>query len=255
MLDWSYVLDVLTKRENHPKNIIINFDTGFLVSSNKETNHEMPTFLYDDNYLNDVEYLFNFTILNKYTYGTLKANLNDRILDYDRIFSWAEEDIIGKDKVLKGCFEEKEQDEGDFQQELIFYTEENLELLKLYLEVMPNTQFVFFFSPFSILYWNNITEKGLLDEYQSEFEKAFRFMSQYDNVSMYFWTDDEMLKIISDLDNYRDSTHFGAHISSEILRRIDAGIGLISKEESEWQTELDRYFTYLENFDYKSIFV
>ena len=253
MLDWSYVLDVLSKRKKHPEKVLLNFDTGFILSSDKETMHKMPTYLYDDSYWNDVEYLFNFTLLNKYTYGSLKANKNNSVADYNTAFIWTQENDTGKEKVLAGYYKEKNK-QVETEQNVEFFTEENLELLKKYVESMPDTQFVFFGAPFSVLYWNDIYECGQLDDYKIEFENAFRFMSQYDNITMYFWTDEEMLNIMSDLDNYKDSSHYGAHISKEILRRIDEEIGVLPKEEKAWKAALERYFTYLENFDYTTLF-
>ena len=154
--------------------------------------------------------------------------------------------------VLKNYNSDKEEETHDSQKE--FYTEANLELLKKYFKEMPDTQFVFFCSPFSVLYWKEKYDNKQLNEYKLEFEKTFEFMSRYDNVTVYFWTDDEMLEIISDLDNYKDSTHYGVHISKEIIRRMGDNIGLLPKERENWQPLLDKYFNYLENFDYETIF-
>jgi hypothetical protein len=64
-----------------------------------------------------------------------------------------------------------------------------------------------------------------------------------------------MLDIISNLDNYVDSFHYGPLISKEILSRIKENCGLLSKEETAWKSELDKYFDYLETFDYEKIFL
>ena len=77
---------------------------------------------------------------------------------------------------------------------------------------------------------------------------------QFDNVSVYFWTDEQMLRVVSDLDNYVDSFHYAQHINKEMLKRIGNNVGLLPKEEEKWKPLLDGYFDYLENFDYEKLF-
>ncbi len=252
VLDWTYILKILQERDDHPDNILFNFDTGFLNSSDKETKHEMPIYLYDNNLMNDVEYLFNFTLTRKYTYGALKANINNTIPDYNTVFVWFDEKESGKEYVINNYISAKEETISNMPTE--FYTSGNLELLKEYIEAMPNTRFVFFYSPFSVLYWMDIVESGKLDEYKNEFEKTFEFMSQYDNATLYFWVDKEMLNIISDLDNYKDTSHYKLHINKEILTRISDNVGVLPKEKEKWQPMLEEYFDYLETFDYEKLF-
>lgn len=250
ILDWTYILTILQERNEHPENILFNLDTGFFNASDKKTKHEMPIYLYDKSLLNDVEYLFNFTLTRKYTYSALKANINNTIPDYNTAFVWFDEKESGKEYVINNYTATKKETISNIPAE--FYTDGNLNLLKEYIEAMKNTQFVFFCSPFSVLYWMDIIECGKLKEYKHEFEKTFEFMTQYDNVTVYFWVDKEMLDIISNLDNYKDTSHYKLSISKEILRRVDENIGVLSKEN--WQILLDDYFDYLENFDYDSLF-
>lgn len=252
VLDWTYLLNILSSKKEQPENILINLDTGFFDSSDKKTKHEMPLFLYDNNYLNDVEYLFNFTLTSKYTYGTIKANKNNTIPDYNNVFVWADENQLGKEFVLENYNTDTQDKNLDSQKE--FFTSGNLDLLKKYFEKMPDTQFVFFCSPFSVLYWKDKYDNKQLDEYKLEFEKTFEFMSKYDNVTVYFWTDKDMLDIISDLDNYKDSTHYGFHISKEIIKRISNNVGMLPKQKEKWQPLLDEFFDYLDDYDYREIF-
>ena len=73
-------------------------------------------------------------------------------------------------------------------------------------------------------------------------------------IFLYFWTDTEMQGIVSDLENYKDAYHYGAHINKEILERIKSNEGLLSKDEEIWQAELEKYFSFLESYDYSVIF-
>lgn len=254
VLDWTYSLEILSNKENQPKNILLNLDPYFFDISSEVTVHEVPLFLYDYNYFNDVEYIFNFTLMRNYTYRMIMNNINDTLPDYNKVFVWGGKNDSGKaivaENYIKGNEKERNQTEGQ-----LTYTQQNYELLKEYFSSMPNTEFVFFCSPFSILYWRDKAELGLLDRYKTQFEKTFDLLSEHENVTLYFWADKEMLNIISDLNNYKDSTHYGMHINKEILKRIEKNIGELPKTQSEWQPLLDEYFDFLENFDYESIFI
>lgn len=253
VVHWVHIFELLANRTEQPQKILIDLDPYIFTIPSEEPKSEshLPFYLYDNNYLNDVEYLFNFTLTKNYTYQTIKTNIENTIQDYDKVFMWPEEELEpGKEKAIKNFYKHKERGHN----QKCLYTEDNLNLLKEYFEKMEDTEFIFFCSPFSVLFWYDIIEEGLFAEYKENYEKTFRFMSQFDNVSIYFWTDADMLNVISDLDNYVDSFHYGPHINKELLLRIKDNYGLLSKEESVWKTELDKYFDYLESFDYTTIF-
>ncbi len=253
VVDWVHMFELLSNRTEQPKKILIDLDPYiFTIPSEKpKSESHLQFFLYDNNYLNDVEYLFNFTLTKNYTYKTIETNIKNNIQDYDKVHMWPVEELEpGKEKAIKKYYIDKEKGHN----QKCLYTEDNLNLLKEYFEKMENTEFIFFCSPFSVLFWYDIIEEGLFSEYKESYEKTFRFMSQFENVSVYFWTDSEMIDIVSDLDNYVDSFHYGPHINKEILVRIKEDNGLLSKDEKIWQAELDKYFSYMESYDYSVIF-
>ena len=250
VFDWTFLLNILADRSKQPERILMNMDPNFFVKESKRDTTPFQKFLCDNNYLNDVEYLYNFTLTKNYTFRSIDANINNSIPDHNLLFMWDGGDACGKEIALKNYYIDKEKGEWGS----CIYTDSNLELLKEYFIRMENTEFIFFCSPYSVLFWYDIIERGLFQEYKEAYEKCFEFMSQFNNVSVYFWTDSAMKNIISDLENYKDSYHYGAHINKIILERIGNNEGLLPKKESEWQPLLDDYFNYLENYDYQNIF-
>lgn len=250
VFDWTFLLNILAARDEQPKKILMNMDPNFFVKESERDSTPFQEFLCDNNYLNDVEYLFNFTLTKNYTFRSIEANINNSIPDYNMLFMWDNGDDCGKEVALKNYYIDR--DEGEWGN--CIYTDSNLELLKEYFIRMEDTEFIFFCSPFSVLFWYDIIERGLFSEYKEAYEKCFRFMSQFDNVSVYFWTDNEMQNIVCNLENYRDSYHYGAHINKDILQRIKDNRGLLSKDEEDWKAELDKYFYFLNNYDYSIIF-
>ena len=252
-LDWTYILNILNKREVHPKNILINFDPGFFDASSEVMQFELPHYLYDYNYFNDFEYIYNFALLKEYTLNTVLSNITGDIPNYDTAFVWSKENDCGKAIVLETYVKDSEKKKNK-EPVTEFFTDKNLSLIGDYINKMTDTQFVFFISPFSILYWKDKYDEGRLNDYKAQFEKSFSFFSQYDNITVYFWTDSEMLNIISDLDNYKDAQHYGFDINKEIIKRIDNNMGILPKDKKDWQPLLNEFFNYLESYNYDKIF-
>ena len=69
---------------------------------------------------------------------------------------------------------------------------------------------------------------------------------------MRFWADNEMLEIMSDLENHVDACHYNGQVSSEILKRIKNKQGLVNS--NNYQEQVNTLFQYIENFDYEKLF-
>lgn len=247
-LDWTYLLNFLHNRTEPVKNVIINIDPWVFSASTKEFHQELPVYLYDYNYFNDVNYFFNFSILKEYTIGTIKANKDHNIPDYKSDRGWDDGTVCGKDKVLAAYEVSNDHTTVWFDADsYIQNINKNIELLLPYIKQMSETNFVFFFSPVSMLYWK---------DQQKEIQKAgFLYACQellsYSNVKVFLWSDDEMLDIMSDLNNYRDAEHYGAHVSHMILERIGRDYGLL--DDTNCEIVVNNLFNYIDNFNYDTL--
>ena len=100
-LDWTYLLNILSKRKNAPNNIILNIDPYILTASYTSLKHPLPKYLYDTNYLNDINYLLNFEIFSDFTYISTVANIKNSVPEYDDFVLWNKDFEYGKDFVVK----------------------------------------------------------------------------------------------------------------------------------------------------------
>ena len=249
-LDWSYNLSTL---KDHPglKTVLFNFDPYCMKNTYKELKHSVPLYLYDNNYLNDVEYLLNVEITKSFTFNAINSNIAGDYPDYDRLFYWADDWEFGKEAVLKHERKELSSEEHDVEE----YKEnarKNIELLTPYFERMPDTQFVIFCSPFGMYFWDGEIRENTAVLEEEGYLTALEILTGYDNVQVFLWTDDEMLGIMSNLDNYTDGHHYSPEINKEILRRIKAGEGLLTQEN--YKEEVDKFFDFIYSFDYDSLF-
>ena len=252
-LDWSYLFEILSKKHYPVKTILTNMDPFVFEASPTEFRHELPVYLYDDNYLNDVNYLFNFSIMYNYTSSTIKDNLVCNIPDYDTLL--ADKDSFenySKANVLQNYERVQISEPTCSTNDYLVNLDKNLNLLIPYIEKMSDTTFVFFCSPFSMLYWDEQTRNGKVKTLKNAYLFTCETLTQFHNVKLYLWADDEMLEVMSNLDNYSDHAHYSPAINKEILQRIGKGIGIVSA--TDYQDKVNKLFEYIESFNYELLF-
>lgn len=248
-VEWAELLTILQKKS--PKNVLLNISPDNLSAEPGKYEHELPQYLYDDNYLNDVSYLFNFSIMNSFTLTSIKKNKANKPSDLNTIFMWDDGTVCGRELALEHYSRTIDSNDLD-NDEYIQRINRNLDLLIPYFKKMPETHFTLFIPPYSMLYWDNENYNYRIQRQKEGHLEVCKVLADYDNVSLYMWTDEEMLEIMSDLDNYRDGTHYSAKISKLLLNRIKENKGLVTKEN--FKSEIDKLFDYIETFNYESLF-
>ena len=252
--DWVYLLDIMKNQSKSPENILFNLDPYILQYSSEELKHELPMYLYNQNYFDDVKYLFNFSIMNDFTYDTLKKNKTGDIPNYDTAFcvDHVANNHVGKDFVLSN-YQRAEAVSENKNDELIRTASKNINLLIPYIESMPNTEFNFFISPFSIIFWDNEVRTGNLANWEECYLQTIERVLEYENVTIYFWNDQDMLDRICDLNNYCDEAHYTMEMCEYMTTQMSSGNGILTTDS--YKEEIVTFFDFLETYDYDSIFM
>lgn len=249
----TYQLELMKKKEKKPKVIMCDMSQAFYEAPNDKLKNPLPTFLYNNNPFDDGEYLWNFSILDDFSYQAVMLNVNNSLPDYNTVFVAEESKNSGKETALRHYARPKVSSESADTEEYVSLEKKNLALLTQYFEAMPDIEYVFFFAPVSMLYWDEQTRLNRVSTLKAAYLEACKTLTSYKNVKVHLWTDDEMLEMISNLDNYVDACHYNGEVSSEMLRRIKKNSGLISKDN--FQKQVDILFHYIENFDFEKLFV
>lgn len=251
-LDWTYILNILESKKIAPKKVIFNFDYGILNSSVEVTAHDMPTYLYNERFLDDVNYLFNFSIIHDFSYPLIKNKLAGTVPDIDQAFVWDHGAQCGKkillDNLRTSGNESITEWSSDEKQENLKTAASNIHLLTSYIQNMSDTDFVFFVSPWNTLYWQSKVQNNSVETIQEMFEIALSELLSHDNVTVFFWVDDEMLSMEDNPDNYKDGMHFSKKVSQQIAQRIFNNCGKVTKDT--YIESVDLYFTHIKQFDY-----
>ena len=205
------------------KRVFYGLDVGALSFFYITPKAEMPTYLYDDDLFNDTEYWFNQSVLLKYIPKCLKTLGQTDPAQRDTMYSWGQDFAYGPEAVLKFPISSEEivqhplEEHPKLSQQSMLNIEHNF---VPFIEAHPDTEFIFFFPPYSLLQWYNFYAQGLLHYNLMQKQAVIERLIAYDNVKLYDFQ--SQLHWILDLDHYVDSEHYGAHINDEMVRMIAA---------------------------------
>ena len=212
----------------------------FNLDENK-TRSELPEYLYDNNIFNDVEYVFNKDIFYKYTLFNIIDKENQ---DNDLAYNWNDRFKFGKEYVLK----DYEKISPNKQLPVDYYLRnynKNMANITEYIEKYPNTKFVIFFPPYSILYYED-----KIDASVTTTEAVVEDLLKYENVELYYFQNEK--NIITNLDNYKDYTHYNENINYymyECMCKTEKH--KMTKEN--YEEEIDKLYNLISHYDYYSI--
>ena len=226
--DLCYLLNIAY--ESHKlKYVFYNIEPSSL-SADTQTTYEAtgcPMYLYDTSFLNDAPYLLNKDVLFEKIPYMLSYALRDGY-DEGNSYNWAQQKSFGADLAM-GMYRRRSKVSPmapeTLHKETLF---DNITLLTSIAESHPETTFKFFFSPYSMLWWDNAYRCGERDAWLYDEEQAIAALLAYNNVEIYYYQDNE--EIITNLNLYMDTIHFSKDINLEICNRLIAGEGRLTPD-------------------------
>lgn len=246
-------LERALQRNDGLKTVIWTMDSNSLIRDKDYDQYDgYPTYLYDDNPWNDVSYVFNKTVWYHGILPNLVMTLTGQpSTSFDEYSSWEKE--TGYEYVMQSYdrWEEKAGTAPSLTDEDIEMVTANVQqnfvdLVNRY----PDTTFYIFYTPYSICWWDFMNQEGMINYYFDAELIAAELLLECPNVRLYHFND--KYDIITDLNNYRDKEHYGAHVNSMILEWIAEGEGLMTKDN--YKERLEQEKEYYLNYDYESIF-
>ncbi|MCR5144559.1 MAG: hypothetical protein K6B67_04555 [Lachnospiraceae bacterium] len=214
---------------------------------------DYPTFLYDDNPYNDYKYLLNIYALDmslKNIYKTITKKPSDKMDDYGE---WMHLNTAGWERIATEYVEPEEvlpnrALNSEEKKNLEVNVNDNIEKL---VKQHPETEFYFYFPPYSVLMWYNIYSEGLYDATFEQLEYVTERLLKYDNVHLYcFGTNYD---ITSDMNHYINANHYDDEVSGYILDEM-------ARDDSQYLLTEDNYHEifadmreYYINYPYENI--
>ena len=212
-----------------------------------------PTYLYDDNIFNDVKYIYNKATFVESVIPVAKRTLKRMAsTTFDEYSYWNDYYEFGAEAIKKEYYREPNKKENKH------LTEEDYK--NIYENIMKNvietvaenesTDFYYFWTPYSMYYWDALNQKGEIEQYLDAVEYATSLMVGYDNLHLYSFISD--FEVVENSDNYKDICHYSKDINSKMLKMMKEGTYLLTKENH--QKEMKKVKSFYLKYDYEKLF-
>ena len=212
---------------------------------------DYPVYMTNDKVLDDVYYLLNKDVLLNDTVDVVKMTLTGKeSTSFDEYGRFHEYFTFGKEAVLNSYTLGEKQETKYLTEEDKKIIYDNLEqnVLALVRE-HPDTDFYLYFPPYSISYWDELNQKGEIEQVIDAEQYAIELLLKQPNIKLYcFFTNFDM---VCDLDNYTDYHHYGEWINDDMLRWMYEGEYLLTEEN--YLTHLNSMRSFYMTFDYEGL--
>ena len=203
------------------RRIVYGLDVYSMIAALDETGSDVPLYLYDRNPFNDVQYWLNRSVLGSFLPRCLRTwgqTQDDSIRD--SMYCWAGRDAYGLIALYNAQFTAPQ--EVYPADEFVSTALANLETHVLpFITGHPETQFDFFFPPYSAAEWSSMQSKGTLESMLTLRGLCYDALSACSNVTVHDFAARE--DWVLDLNNYKDTLHYGQWINDAIVEAIADG--------------------------------
>ncbi len=244
------ILDVCFGSENDIKRVFWELDQFQILGSSDSPRYPLPEYLYNESYADDSSYLLNLDIFYHHTVNNLLGTLQGRSSPAERR-SYTLSGDFSKSGMLANYSRPAQSGTITEFKTLQPKVDANLSknIIPL-LEANPDTTFTFFLPPFSVLYWDAELRKGSFDAVMDATEYTMQCLLKYENVEVYFYQND--WETITNLDNYKDFSHYGPWINSYIMESLTSGAGRITTKNCK--SSIDEMKDFIHNYNFDIIF-
>lgn len=213
---------------------------------------DWPTYLYNNNPFDDVNYLFNKSLffervmyIPDYTKAGGKTTSFDEYMNWNDLFVFSREAILltynlgpKAEKIRKLTEEERTMVQENIRQNVVSLAMEH-----------PETTFYIFFPPYSICYWDELHNNGEVDWRIDAEEAAIAEMVNIPNIRLYSFCN--YFEMVCHLSNYKDQAHYGEWINSYMLEWMRKGEYLLTADN--YKNYINTIRQFYNTYDYDSL--
>jgi hypothetical protein len=187
---------------------------------------DFPMYLYEESARNRIRYLASLDTFFEGIDAVRKSILNPGDLQYsfERMYEW--QHVKEKEFTRQGLLAEwKNQTENKKLKRPVYGLDDTIDSFNsnilIHLQRHPDTDFIIFHPPYSILRYKLMDMRGILADHLKFKEYIYSVTRDLDNVTLYDFQAER--EITHDLANYKDLTHYHQRINSWMLDQIAAG--------------------------------
>ena len=264
--DQANIMEIIFESNHEVKTVFLGIDVITYMGGVEDTKYPIPEYLYDDNLINDISYLLNKDVLLNYI---LRPIADPEPTDLDTMYaSWWTQEYYNEQWVLHNYTSPEQVAKEAPADAYIEGVSRNLDVnICPFIEENPETEFVIFFPPYSILFWNDVLKENHMQATIEEYRYLAERLNAYENVEIYFFPDRE--DIVLDLNHYADYSHYHPDYNRFMAECFVDGTGLVAKDvmpaDADEETlekyrnakTIDEYLTHMEEivaaFDFEAL--
>lgn len=213
-----------------------------------------PEYLYDDDSWNDINYLLNKDVMVKGLGQTVIRWLQgEEMATFDSYSATRYSSKYGEEYAMSTYTRPEASDQLDD-----ILTEEDME--RIYQNIMcnvvslaeenPDIQFYYFYTPYSVLYYDELSQTNQLAREFEMLEYATSLIVGQDNITLFNFL--ELYDVVADLDNYKDAGHYSGEINDLMIELMYEASSVLTAEN--YQEKMEEIKAFYMNFDYDSLF-
>lgn len=263
--DIHQILECMYKNDRQVNHILMDLNDYQLAEPATSVYVERPEYLYSKSVLDDYRYLYNHDVFVLGMERVISA-LQGEGSNIETAFTWDDPKLFGKQRVQDGMRSTKENllkerderlvpDGGVPEEEINQSIEEvrkvcqdNLDNILPFIIEHPETEYIIFFPPYSMLYWEQIVLKEEVEEKIAMYTYAIEKLLPYENVKIYYFQGEDFT---GNLDEYRDVTHHKPEINRYIFECVRDDKNRLT--EDNYKVELDKVYQKVKSYDYEAL--
>lgn len=181
---------------------------------------EIFDYLWNDNLLDDVNYLLNRDVLLVRIPKILKNIGKPLDSKRDNMYQWVDV-VFSEESVMKNFSPARQKEMTDPEYRIERSTANIERHLEAHIAAHPETTFKIYMPPYSVVYWYNMTRGGLSEQQYRSRARVCELLLTYPNVEIYDFS--SRVEWITNLDEYFDYSHHSTAISDALMRAMAAG--------------------------------
>ncbi|MCR5222826.1 MAG: hypothetical protein K6D90_08185 [Lachnospiraceae bacterium] len=246
--DYAVMLNEVCSHQE-VKNIVFSLDNYLLTNNPDRYPVTIPSYLANNNLLDDPYYVWNKSVVLEYI---PKFLINNATETADDAYIWADDYQFSK-YIARGVYTTQRVlvPEEEKSYDIYFaYADSFLHSIEPYLEERSDVTFYFYASPYSIYYWDDCVRHGNLTAEICTLERVYKQLLTHENVRLFYFQDD--FDLITDLDHYRDYSHFDQSVNHMMYECMRDGKKEVSQDD--YYDTLLGMNDFAMHYDYESAF-
>ena len=192
---------------------------------------EIYDYLWNDNILDDVNYLLNRDVLLVRIPRMLQNIGKDTSAKRDDMYKWVDV-VFSAQSVYDATARSPQKPMQDAEYRIERSTANIENHIERYVAAHPETRFLIYMPPYSVAYWYLMTREGISEQQYRSRARICELLLAYENVEIYDFS--SRIDWITDLDEYFDYSHHSSGISDSIMAAMAAGENRVYAVEEMW---------------------